>query len=221
LDSLFWTDSREWVWATALQFRANLSLEAASSVKQSPTLAVTATKQRGHSALQRYRVLGYGRTLGIPACAERSRRVSEPRLPANGPECRIPSHPMRRLHSRVLTCSDEHWAPHSPASKREKGRSAPRKRVGTPTIPGGGVRGTGTGPGPDVRSGGRDYIIPMPPMSPPPPAGGSFSFSGISVTKHSVVISRPATEAEFCRAARVTLVGSMMPASSMSTYSPV
>jgi len=47
LNSLFWTDSREWVWATALQFRANLSLEASSSVKWSPALAVTATKKEG------------------------------------------------------------------------------------------------------------------------------------------------------------------------------
>ena len=34
-----------------------------------------------------------------------------------------------------------------------------------------------------------------------------FSFSGISVMRHSVVSSRPAMDAAFCSAVRVTLVG--------------
>jgi hypothetical protein len=38
---------------------------------------------------------------------------------------------------------------------------------------------------------------------------------------HSVVSSRPAIEAAFCRALRVTLAGSMTPALIRSTYSPV
>ena len=58
---------------------------------------------------------------------------------------------------------------------------------------------------------------------PPPPrsmVGISFFF-GSSATMASVVMSRPATEAAFCSAARTTLVGSMMPFLTMSTYSPL
>src|SRR5439155_24082065 len=40
----------------------------------------------------------------------------------------------------------------------------------------------------------------------------SFSFSGSCVTRHSDVSSNPTLEAAFCRAARVTLVGSTTPA---------
>src|SRR5919107_786531 len=60
----------------------------------------------------------------------------------------------------------------------------------------------------------------MPPMSSPPPTGAAF-FSGLSATTASVVRNRPAMEAAFCRAERVTLTGSLMPAASRSTYSPV
>lgn len=66
----------------------------------------------------------------------------------------------------------------------------------------------------------RDYIPmpmppipPMPPMSGMPPAGLS---STSSATMQSVVSIRPATEAAFCRAERVTLVGSSTPISTMS-----
>ena len=48
-------------------------------------------------------------------------------------------------------------------------------------------------------------------------AGGS----GMSVIAHSVVRSIPATDAAFCNAERVTLAGSITPASIMSTHSPV
>ena len=52
------------------------------------------------------------------------------------------------------------------------------------------------------------YIMPsmppIPPMPPPPPAASSF---GSSATMASVVIMRPATDAAFCSAVRVTLVG--------------
>ena len=44
-------------------------------------------------------------------------------------------------------------------------------------------------------------------------AGAGSFFSGMSVIMHSVVSNRPATEAAFCRAQRVTFFGSMMPAS--------
>jgi hypothetical protein len=62
----------------------------------------------------------------------------------------------------------------------------------------------------------------MPPMSgmPPPGIAGASSF-GSSATIASVVIIRPATEAAFCSAVRVTLVGSRMPISTMSPYSPL
>ena len=49
---------------------------------------------------------------------------------------------------------------------------------------------------------------------------GASSFGG-PATIASVVISRPATEAASCSAVRTTLAGSMMPASTMSTYSSV
>jgi hypothetical protein len=59
-------------------------------------------------------------------------------------------------------------------------------------------------------------------MSPPPGApAGAFSFSGLSATTTSVVRNRAAMEAAFWSADRVTLAGSMIPAASRSTYSPV
>jgi len=62
--------------------------------------------------------------------------------------------------------------------------------------------------------GGQKSMSPMPP--PCGMAGGAF-FSGFSATIASVVTSRPATDAASCSAVRTTLVGSMMPAFSMST----
>ncbi len=50
----------------------------------------------------------------------------------------------------------------------------------------------------------------------PPPAGAAGSGAGISVTTLSVVSRVAATEAAFCKALRVTLVGSMMPLSIIS-----
>ena len=64
------------------------------------------------------------------------------------------------------------------------------------------------------------HFAPMPPPW-PPPAGAFFSFSGISVTRHSVVSSKPAIEAAFCNAVRVTFFGSTTPALTRSSYSPV
>ena len=50
-------------------------------------------------------------------------------------------------------------------------------------------------------------------MSPPPPGmAGAFSFSGFSAITASVVRNRPAIDAAFCSADRVTFAGSMMPA---------
>ena len=62
------------------------------------------------------------------------------------------------------------------------------------------------------------YIIP----GIPPPIGGiAPSGFGTSVITHSVVNSIPDTEAAFSKATLVTLVGSIIPASSMFTYSSV
>jgi hypothetical protein len=52
-------------------------------------------------------------------------------------------------------------------------------------------------------------------------AGPFSSFFGSSATITSVVSSRPATDEAFCSARRVTLVGSRMPISIRSPYSPV
>src|SRR5438093_11715806 len=58
----------------------------------------------------------------------------------------------------------------------------------------------------------------MPPMPPwPPGAEPDFSFAGISVMRHSVVSNKPAIEAAFCSAARVTFFGSTTPAFNVST----
>jgi hypothetical protein len=52
-------------------------------------------------------------------------------------------------------------------------------------------------------------------------AGTSTSRSGFSVTTASVVSRRPAIDAAFWSAVRVTLVGSMTPAATRSSYSSV
>src|SRR5260363_261622 len=62
-------------------------------------------------------------------------------------------------------------------------------------------------------------ILPMPPPGILPGAG--VSSLGNSHTAQSVINSRPATEAAFCSAVRVTLVGSTTPACIRSPYSPV
>ena len=62
-----------------------------------------------------------------------------------------------------------------------------------------------------------DYI--MPPMPPIPPAGIAGSSFGISATVASVVSSIALALAAFCSADLVTLTGSTIPASIMSTYS--
>ena len=57
------------------------------------------------------------------------------------------------------------------------------------------------------------YIIPgMPPGIPPGIAGAALAGSGLSETSVSVVSTRDAIEAAFCKAVRVTLAGSTMPA---------
>ena len=59
----------------------------------------------------------------------------------------------------------------------------------------------------------------MPAPSPPPTGAGVRS--GLSATTASVVRNRPAIDAALSSAERVTFTGSLMPAASMSTYSPV
>ena len=63
-------------------------------------------------------------------------------------------------------------------------------------------------------SGAKTNYMPMPLMPPMPPgiAGLPLSSSGISETMASVVSIRPAIEAAFCRAVRVTFAGSITPA---------
>src|SRR5216684_3664426 len=63
----------------------------------------------------------------------------------------------------------------------------------------------------------------MPPMPPAPgaPAAAALVSSLMSAMRASVVSMRPAMEAAFCSARRVTLAGSMMPILIMSPYSPV
>ena len=58
--------------------------------------------------------------------------------------------------------------------------------------------------------------------------GAPFAFkaqvsrsAGISVIMHSIVSNKPAIEAAFCSAMRVTFVGSTTPAFTRSSYSPV
>ena len=73
----------------------------------------------------------------------------------------------------------------------------------------------------------RRYIMPpIPPIPPIPPSmppgiGGAGLSSGASLTIASVVIIRPEIEAACCHAPRVTMVGSRIPISIMSPYSPV
>ena len=57
----------------------------------------------------------------------------------------------------------------------------------------------------------------IPPIPPPGGIAGAAFFSGFSATIASVVTSRPAIDAAFSKASRTTLVGSMMPALTMST----
>ena len=59
------------------------------------------------------------------------------------------------------------------------------------------------------RVGADDYIMPPMPWSWPWASGASGS--GMSEIRHSVVRRRPEIEAAFCRAERVTLVGSTTP----------
>src|SRR6185503_11924037 len=55
----------------------------------------------------------------------------------------------------------------------------------------------------------------------PPPMGAGADFSGASATIASVVRMFLAMDAAFCSADRVTMAGSMMPALTRSTISPV
>lgn len=65
------------------------------------------------------------------------------------------------------------------------------------------------------RDGTGDQYIPS---IPPPGIAGAFSGSGFSTTTVSVVSRRPAIDAAFCSAVRVTLVGSITPAATRSSY---
>ena len=58
----------------------------------------------------------------------------------------------------------------------------------------------------------------MPSGPPWPPGAGADFFSGISQTIASVVSIRPAIDAAFCSAERVTFAGSITPDSTRSSY---
>ncbi len=91
---------------------------------------------------------------------------------------------------------------------------APRDTAGSPA-PAGKDERPGADPGP---FGLLDFRKDQKSMSPPPPgAAGAGFFSGFSAITASVVRNRPAIEAAFCSADRVTFAGSMMPALNMST----
>jgi len=80
---------------------------------------------------------------------------------------------------------------------------------------------TGPPPAPEPAAPGPGPGPPPPPGPPgmPPPAGGAGL--GASVSGTSVVRIMAAIDAAFCSAARVTLAGSMTPAFTRSSYSPV
>ncbi len=74
------------------------------------------------------------------------------------------------------------------------------------------------GPGKTPGRSGEVTSVDQKSMSPPPPGvAGAFFFSGFSAITASVVRNRPAIDAAFCSADRVTFAGSMMPALNMST----
>src|SRR5262245_56881879 len=80
----------------------------------------------------------------------------------------------------------------------------------------GGTRGS-----PVIASGSGRTAYIIPPMSGIPAPAPAGVFSGGSATIASVVRMFFAIEAAFCSAERVTMVGSMIPALTRSSYSPV
>jgi hypothetical protein len=108
------------------------------------------------------------------------------------------------------------------AERTRKTERAPRRPngPGKPSGPGKPERAPGrpNGPGKTPGRSGDSTSVDQKSMSPPPPgmAGAGF-FSGFSAITASVVRNRPAIDAAFCSADRVTFAGSMMPALNMST----
>src|SRR5690606_12644109 len=115
------------------------------------------------------------------------------------------------LHHLLLSAATAVGAAayHAPARPRSPRRSASRRR-------GRGPRASRS----PAAARPRQKSMPSPPAPAPAPAP-AFSFSGLSATTASVVRNSPAIDAAFCSAERVTLAGSMMPASIRSLYSPV
>ena len=88
--------------------------------------------------------------------------------------------------------------------------SFPKNKKAAPLI--------GARPHSDTQTGEGNYIpIPLIPPIPPGIAGLPLSSSGSSETIASVVSMRPAIEAAFCNAVRVTLAGSITPAFTRSS----
>ena len=68
-----------------------------------------------------------------------------------------------------------------------------------------------------VSTNGRGFTAQYISSSPPGGMAGALSFLGFSAIRASLVSSSVATLAAFCRAVRVTLVGSMTPALTRSS----
>lgn len=101
-------------------------------------------------------------------------------------------------------------------TKRRGNSSAKDKKTGVQTMKSQSGHLSILSVSPAVRQSPRFYIIP-----PSGIAGAAGAGSGISTIPHSVVRNIPATEAAFSRATRLTLVGSITPASNILTYSSV
>ena len=97
------------------------------------------------------------------------------------------------------------------------GPSRHRSRTGSPNKKGPGRQAS---PDPKQTSNQSNYVMYYY-IIPPAGAAGAGIGSGMSTIPHSVVRNIPATDAAFSRATRLTLVGSMTPASNILTNSPV
>src|SRR6266545_1455811 len=121
------------------------------------------------------------------------------------PLCKPPHSPS---HSRVTAARAPRFSHRDPGEANERVRANVRKKErGAPRRPFWSLEPKAT------------YIIP--PMSGMPPPAIAGCFSGASATIASVVRMFLAIDAAFWSAERVTIVGSMIPAFTRSSYTPV
>ena len=164
-----------------------------------------------------------GRSGGVRCRTEGHRRASRMTAPPGSPAgTGIAAHPGEAALVNATVPKGEQRplddTPPSPVAPGEEDVPT-RERLERPlqkTKPPGTTRGASSFCRPEP---GDQYMSP--PMPRGPPGMSAFSFSGISRTIASVVSIRAAMLAAFCKAVRVTLVGSMIPASNMSTHLPV